>query len=211
MRITKFGHACVRIESDGQVLVIDPGSFTDREAVDGATGVLITHEHADHFDADNLGATGAPIFTIAAVAEQMSPDLRDRTTIVVPGQQFDTGLAVRAVGEWHAVIHEELPRFHNCGYVVSADDAAIYHPGDSFTLPGQEIDVLLIPVSGPWNKVAEVIDFARAVGAPKNLAIHELVASEIGLNMTDARMSAMLRDRGLAYQRVQPGQDITLG
>src|SRR5680860_431519 len=58
MRITKFGHACVRIESDGQVLVIDPGSFTDREAVDGATGVLITHEHADHFDADNLGATG---------------------------------------------------------------------------------------------------------------------------------------------------------
>ncbi|MCW2768011.1 MAG: hypothetical protein JWO11_3970, partial [Nocardioides sp.] len=28
MRITKFGHACVRIEYDGKAIVLDPGVFT---------------------------------------------------------------------------------------------------------------------------------------------------------------------------------------
>ena len=68
MRITKFGHACVRVEHDGATVVIDPGVFTDVEAVDGAGAVLITHEHPDHYLPDHLRATDAPVFTIEAVA-----------------------------------------------------------------------------------------------------------------------------------------------
>jgi L-ascorbate metabolism protein UlaG (beta-lactamase superfamily) len=209
MRITKFGHACVRLEHDGQALVIDPGSFTEREALDGATAVLVTHEHADHFDLDHLRATDAPIFTIDAVARQLAqaPEVRERVTVVAPGDSFDTGLPVQAVGEWHAVIHEELPRFYNSGYVVTGGDTVVYHPGDSFTTPDQDVDVLLAPVSGPWLKLAEAIDFARKVGAPRNLAIHELVSSDIGLALTDGRMEAMLGERGLGYQRVASGSD----
>jgi L-ascorbate metabolism protein UlaG (beta-lactamase superfamily) len=209
MRITKFGHACVRLEHDGQALVIDPGSFTEREALDGATAVLVTHEHADHFDLDHLRATDAPIFTIDAVSRQLAqaPEVRERVTVVAPGDSFDTGLPVQAVGEWHAVIHEELPRFYNSGYVVTGGDTVVYHPGDSFTTPDQDVDVLLAPVSGPWLKLAEAIDFARKVGAPRNLAIHELVSSDIGLALTDGRMEAMLGERGLGYQRVASGSD----
>ena len=36
MKIVKYTHACVRIEVDGRVLVIDPGNFSEREAVAGA-------------------------------------------------------------------------------------------------------------------------------------------------------------------------------
>jgi L-ascorbate metabolism protein UlaG (beta-lactamase superfamily) len=212
MRITKFGHACVRIEHDGRVLVIDPGSFTEREALDGATGVLITHEHFDHYDLDHLRATDVPVFTIDAVARQIAdePNVRERVTVVAPGDEFDAGLPVRAVGEWHAVIHDELPRFHNTGFVVSAGGTSVYHPGDSFTKPGQPVDVLLVPISGPWMKLGEAVDFARDVGAERNLAIHELINSDLGLQLADGRMSAMLGDRGLGYERVSPGSDMTL-
>src|SRR4051812_50145629 len=72
MRITKFGHACVRLEHDGSVVVVDPGAFTDVQAVDGATAVLITHEHLDHLDLDRLRATDAPIWTIEAVRAQIA-------------------------------------------------------------------------------------------------------------------------------------------
>ena len=72
MRITKFAHACVRIEHEGTVLVLDPGGFTDAEAVDGATAVLITHEHFDHYEAAKLRATDAPVWTIRAVADQIA-------------------------------------------------------------------------------------------------------------------------------------------
>jgi L-ascorbate metabolism protein UlaG (beta-lactamase superfamily) len=49
MRLTKLGHSCVRLEKDGPVLVIDPGTWSDAStALTGASAVLITHEHAGH-------------------------------------------------------------------------------------------------------------------------------------------------------------------
>jgi L-ascorbate metabolism protein UlaG (beta-lactamase superfamily) len=213
MRITKFGHACVRIESAGKVVVLDPGNLSEREAVDGATAVLVTHEHADHLDLEHLRATEAPVFTIGAVAHKIAaeaPDLSERVTVVRPGENFDAGVPVRAVGEWHAVIHEELPGFYNSGFLVSVEGREVYHPGDAFTVPDEPVDVLLAPVSGPWNKLAEVIDFARDVGAAQTVAIHDRIASDVGLGIVDGRMQAFLHDRGLDYVRVPDGADVPL-
>ncbi len=210
MRITKFGHACVRIEHDGNVVVIDPGMFTDPEAVDGATAVLLTHEHADHYDPTNLAATDAPVFTIAAVADQIgsrSPEIRERTTVVLPGEAFDAGLPVTAVGEKHAVIHPSFPGFANSGYLVSVGDETVFHPGDSFELPGQPVAVLCVPVGGPWLKLSETLDFAKAVGATRTVAIHDRTLSDIGLGMLDDRLKAFLDGVG-SYHRLADGEDL---
>jgi L-ascorbate metabolism protein UlaG (beta-lactamase superfamily) len=153
MRITKFGHACVRIEHDGVALVVDPGMFTKPEAVDGATAVLITHLHPDHYLPDHLRATDAPVFTVVDLADKIrdeAPDVAERVTVVATGEEFDPGLPVTAVGEWHNVIHPELPRPHNSGYLVTVADQRVYHPGDALTEPGVPVDVLLCPSSAPW-------------------------------------------------------------
>ncbi len=71
MRITKFGHACVRVEFDGTTVVLDPGVFTDAGALDGADAVLITHEHPDHYLPAHLLATDAAVFTIEGVAARI--------------------------------------------------------------------------------------------------------------------------------------------
>lgn len=212
MRITKFGHACVRVEHDGVAVVVDPGVFTDAEAVDGADAVLITHEHLDHYLADHLRATDAPIWTIEAVARKIreeAPDVAERVTVVSPEESFDVGLRVRAVGELHAVIHPEMPRFDNSGYVIVAGDQRVYHPGDALTLPGEQVDVLLVPVSAPWMRASEGVDFARAVKAPRNLAIHDRVYSEAGLGIVDGHMNAFLPGEGLEYVRLADGKDLT--
>jgi len=211
MRITKFTHACVRIDAGANALCIDPGSFSERESVEAATAVLVTHEHPDHLSIDNLRATDARIFTVDAVAEKIAaeaPDVAERVTVVRPGQEFDAGLPARAVGEWHAVIHEEIPRIHNCGYVVTADESSVYHPGDAFTLPDQAIDLLLAPVCAPWSKTSEVIDFVRAVGAPRTAAIHDLVFSDLGLGLVDTMLGNALEGRNQDYQRVAPGAQL---
>ncbi len=210
MRITKFGHACVRIEHEGVALVIDPGVWTGPEAVDGATAVLITHEHPDHVLVDHLRAAGAPVFTIGAVADLIrseAPDVAERVTVVEPGQQFDAGLDVRAVGELHAVIHPDLPRFHNSGYVVTAGDRTLFHPGDALTGPGQPVDVLCAPVSAPWLKASEAVDFARSVGAAQNLAIHDRVYSEAGLGIVDGHFDKLLGE-DQTYVRLPDGSDL---
>src|SRR3954467_1725499 len=147
MRITKFGHACVRIEHEGVVVVLDPGVFTEPEAVDGATAVLVTHLHPDHLPPANLRATQAPVFTVGQVAEQLAtdaPDVAERTITLPAGPPFDVrppgrppvlpaaaGLPVRAVAELHNVIHPELPQPYNSGYLLTVGDQTVYHPGDA--------------------------------------------------------------------------------
>jgi L-ascorbate metabolism protein UlaG (beta-lactamase superfamily) len=211
MRITKFGHACVRIEYGGTTVVVDPGVFTDVAAVAGADAVLITHEHADHYLPDHLLAADAPVFTIEAVASKIrseAPAVADRLTVVAPGSSFDVGVPVRAVGELHAVIHPEFPRITNSGYVLDLGGTKVYHPGDALTEPGEPVDVLLCPVSAPWMKASEAIDFARAVKAPRNLAIHDRVYSDAGLGIVDQHMNAFLPDEGLEYIRRSDGEDL---
>ena len=211
MRITKFGHACVRVETGDHTIVIDPGGFTEPEAVDGATAVLITHQHGDHYSADHLRRTDAPIHTISAVAEvirEEAPDLAERVSVVAPGQVFDPGVSTRSVGEDHAVIHPELPPVDNSGYLLEVEGITVYHPGDSLTVPGVHVDLLLLPVSAPWLKISECIDFARDVGAQRSLAIHDMIYSELGLQFAGGHLSRMLGERAQTYVRLEPGQDL---
>jgi L-ascorbate metabolism protein UlaG (beta-lactamase superfamily) len=210
MRITKLGHSCVRLEHDGTVVVVDPGMFTEAGATDGADAVVITHEHPDHYLPDHLRATDAPVFTIEAVAAKLrddAPDVAERLTVVSPGEAFDPGIPAVAVGELHAVIHPELPRFYNSGYLFTLGDTTVYHPGDALTLPEQPVDVLLVPVCAPWMRAAEGIDFARAVGAPRNVAIHDRVYSEAGLRIVDGQYGVLLPE-SQSYVRLGDGADL---
>lgn len=218
MRLTKFGHAAVRVEHGGTTVLLDPGMWTQRESMDGVDAVLITHEHPDHYDAENLRASDAPIFTIAAVAAQIrasAPDVAERVTVVAPddtwtigGAGAPGGIGVRAIGELHAVIHPDLPRFHNSGYVLQVGEQVVFHPGDALTVPGVPVDVLLAPVCAPWMRASEGVDFARAVGAARNVAIHDRVYSAEGLGIVDGQFARLLGARGLDYVRLPDGADL---
>ena len=75
MRLTKFEHACVVLEKADAKLIIDPGSFTlPLTDVLGVAGIVITHEHADHWSPDQLdrirkAAPGVPIYGPQGVAD----------------------------------------------------------------------------------------------------------------------------------------------
>lgn len=211
MRIIKHGHACVRFETGDHVIVIDPGAFTEAGAVEGATAVLITHEHIDHWSPDQLAATDAPVFTIEAVAAQIrqqAPAVAERVTVVAPGERFDVGVPVTAVGAKHAIIHPELPHFDNAGYLLEVEGRSVFHPGDALTALPAAPDILLLPVSAPWLKVSECIDYAREIGAPTSVAIHDAVYSEAGLGIVDGHLGRFLAPRDQSYVRLAAGQEL---
>jgi L-ascorbate metabolism protein UlaG (beta-lactamase superfamily) len=207
MRLIKFGHSCVRLESDGGVLVIDPGVFSDPSALDGAHAVLVTHEHADHINVDELiKRPGLPIFTNEAVASKLDA-IADSVTTVVPGDQFDAaGHRVRAFGGTHARIHPDIPQVANLAFLVNA---TVYHPGDSLFVPQDTtVDTLLLPVAAPWLKTSEAIDFARTVAPRQAIAIHEAVLSDVGLGIVDNLLANLSRTQ---FQRLPVGGEINVG
>ena len=209
MRLTKYSHACVRLEGDG-VLVIDPGVFSEAEALDGVDAVLITHEHFDHLNVDALTDAlakrpAARIFTHPDVVPKLG-DLASVTTAVNSGDDFTAaGFGVRAYGGLHAVIHPDLPRVANLGYAI---DETVYHPGDSFDVPADvRVDTLFVPVSAPWLKVAESVDFIRAVKPRRAYALHDALLNDLGAPIVERVINQL---SGAEYQRLSPGTVLDL-
>ena len=92
--------------------------------------------------------------------------------------------------------------------VVTAGEQRVYHPGDALELPGEDVDVLCVPSSAPWLKASEAIDFARAVGAPRNLAIHDRIYTEAAHGILEQHMRRFLAE-GQEYVRIPDGTDLS--
>ena len=216
MKLTKFTHACVRLEKAGKVLVFDPGNFSETdEALSGADAVLITHEHADHVDVDAvtaaLTAAGSlQLYAPSGVAAQLrekAPGAGTRIHTVAPGEDFETaGFSVRCFGGQHALIHPQIPVVANIGYFV---DSNVYHPGDSFIVPdGVDVRTLLVPVHAPWNKVGEVIDFVIGVGAAKAFPIHDALLNENGRRLVEGHVTRFGAKYGTEYRNLSSGESV---
>jgi L-ascorbate metabolism protein UlaG (beta-lactamase superfamily) len=206
VKLTKFPHACLRIEQDGGVLVVDPGTFSSpADALRGADAVLITHEHADHLDVDALRAVpGLAVYAPAEVVEQLS-EVDASVTAVGPGDAFSAaGLDVRVFGDRHAYIHEDVPDIPNNAYLIGGK---VYYAGDAFSLPGVEVETLFVPIGAPWMKLAEAIDYVRAVAPERAHPTHDAVLSAAGQGISDNWIS---QRGGTTYSRLEPGKPVDL-
>jgi len=186
VRLTRWGHACVRLDDDARHLLIDPGTPAELgPALDGAGAILVTHEHVDHVAVDEVAravSAGTPLWGPAPVVALLRDAGAPESLLheVVGGDRFTAGgYEVEALGERHAVIHPDLPTIPNVAYLV----AGVLHPGDAFVVPPRTPDVLLLPVSGPWLALADAVDLAREVGARRVVPIHDGLYNDQGRAM----------------------------
>jgi L-ascorbate metabolism protein UlaG (beta-lactamase superfamily) len=211
MQLTKFTHSCVRLDDGERSVVFDPGTFSEVEtALDGAGGVLITHEHPDHIDAERLRAAARKdprlrIWAPAGVAATLA-DLGEQVVAVAPGGSFDAaGFAVRTFGGQHALIHPSIPVVANVGYLVDDD---VYHPGDSLIVPAVPVRTLLAPLHAPWSKTGEVIDFVVSLRAPHVHQIHDGLLNDRGLGFVEGHLTRIGAEYGSEFRHLEPGETV---
>lgn len=218
--MTKFTHACIRLEKESEgggtdTLVLDPGTFSEvPEALEGADHLLITHEHPDHYDRDRVHAFLAAhpetdVWAPAGVAAELRENVPapDRIHEAAPGDRFPVGgFRVRGVGGQHALIHPLVPVVDNVGYLI---EDTLYHPGDSFVVPDDaDVETLLVPIHAPWNKIQEVIDFVIAVGAGHAYPIHDALLAPAGKSMIEGHVKNFGGRYGTAYRHLDPRETV---
>ncbi|HEY1627142.1 MAG TPA: MBL fold metallo-hydrolase [Streptosporangiaceae bacterium] len=213
MRFTKLMHAGVKLVKDGGTLVIDPGPFTEgAEALAEADAVLITHEHADHVEPDSFrtilrARPDLQVWSNESVTEHLT-EFGDRIHQVRHGDSFTAaGFDVHVYGERHALSFPGDPPVRNTGYLV---DAALFHPGDSFTIPEGKVDTLLVPVTAPWLKWAEFVEYFRAVSPRQGYAIHDAMLTEFGLTVLNSWLPDVSELAGASLTRLPPGGTVDL-
>jgi L-ascorbate metabolism protein UlaG (beta-lactamase superfamily) len=184
MIVTKLGHCCLLIKEDNLTILTDPGSFsTAQDILTGIDVILITHEHADHFHIESLKTVlknnpEAKIFTVKGVGVLLEKEGISYQLLEHRQSVTEKGVLIEGFGEQHADMYPGWPRVDNCGYFIANK---LFYPGDAFTNPGKEVDVLALPVAGPWMKLSEAIDYAKELKPKKAFPVHDGILKQPGM------------------------------
>ena len=175
MRIKKFGHACLLVEEGSAKILIDPGNYSTIPALSNIDAILITHEHPDHLSLDSLRTILAnnpevKVFTNNGVAKILE-EAGIGYLLLGGGESAQIqGVSVQGYGIDHALIYESIPRIRNTGYMIANK---FFHPGDSLTSYPPKVQILALPVSGPWMKISETLDYALKIKPQVCFPVHD--------------------------------------
>ena len=137
--------------------------------------VLFTHEHQDHYHLESLKVIlgknpQALVYTNNSVSELLDKE-GIKHTLINNGDKVSLGeILVVGIGEKHAQMHNSIPLSANLGFFI---DERLWYPGDAFTDPARPVEILALPVSGPWMKIGEAIDYALELKPKVAFPVHD--------------------------------------
>lgn len=154
----------------------DPGEYStlQNEAKD-IQYIFITHEHKDHLHIESLKTVLKNNPKVKVVTNRAVGKLLEVETIpyelLEHGEVRDfSGISVEGHGEKHAVVYEQFGQVQNTGFFFAN---RFFYPADAFYNPGKPVEILALPVAGPWAKISDAIDYAKEIRPKVCFPVHD--------------------------------------
>lgn len=177
MKITKLGHCCLLIETKGKRILTDPGSYTidAHSKLENIDYILFTHEHGDHYHIESLKTLLAKnpqalVYANNSVSQLLKKEGLPHILISNGDDVMLGDISLEGIGEKHAEMHRSILLSSNLGFFI---EGRLWYPGDAFTNPERPVEILALPVSGPWMKLSEAIDYALLLKPKKVFPVHD--------------------------------------
>lgn len=206
MQCFRLSHAGFVLEANGTSLILDPGSLTSNAELEAAladaapvAGVVITHEHADHWTPANIVAIreafpNAPIFTTQATADALAGAGISEVVVVHAGDSVSAGeFALEFYGGTHEVLHRSIPVIDNVGVRINETFA---WGGDSLAQPPFAAETLGVPIGSPWSNIGQVMDFVLEAAPRRAYLTHDGMLSAPGRGLYELRIRWCLEQVG---------------
>ncbi len=178
--INHIKHASMHIEFDGLNIYVDPAGNTvqpqtDYSLMPRAHIVLITHEHADHYDPIAL-----PQLYQTSTALYANPSVIKKAYRGIPLNNgdsliFSKDIKIYAVPAYNTTPgHEQYhPKGRDNGYILVLDGLRIYIAGDTEDIPEmaelKDIDIAFLPCNQPYTMTIDQLVKAANTIKPKVL------------------------------------------
>lgn len=209
MKITKFVHSCLLVETPDRIALFDPGTMSAEAlqaaipGIDQLDDILITHVHADHCSVDLIKQLVAkfPDVRITGTAEVVETLAQEG---IKASDQAPEGVAFFKAP--HEQIHLPISVPQNIGihYLDKLSD-----PGDSHSFTETK-DVLALPMQAPWGSNVRAFNLALELKPKHVLPIHDWHWRDEARQGTYNMFERVLGEQGITFHKLETGQPVEI-
>ena len=211
MKITKYEHAFLVLEQNGQQLAVDPGFYSETlPQFHNLVAVTLSHVHDDHSYLPHVEKLvdqfpNLRIFGPLEVKEKLS-SISVETCF--HGDSHQVGeFTIEFSGDLHQEIHRSIPLVQNLAVLVNRK---LFYPGDSYTTSEHPYQVLACPSSAPWLRISDVMDYLELQRPARCFPTHNALLSDHGHALQNGRIQSIVEKHGGLFDYLEVGSSIEI-
>ena len=208
MKITKFVHSCLLVETPERVALFDPGTLSEEaleiDKLARLDDIFVTHEHADHISLDLIKRLvkkfpAVRITSTSSVVKQL-----DEAGITASNQPPDGVEFFEAPHESVAPLFDHPPEEIGIHYLGVLSD-----PGDSHSF-NETKEILALPITAPWGSSVKALNLALRLEPKHVLPIHDWHWRDEARRQTYDLFSRILGEKGITFHKLETGVPVEI-
>ena len=207
MKITKFVHSCLLVETPNRVALFDPGIMSTTslnvDQISRLDDIFITHIHADHVD----------VQLVAKLVDKF-PDVRITSTpeVITKLKESDiigSDKPPEGVSFFDSP-HEDVKPLAEPPQQIGVNYLDILsHPGDSHSF-GETKAIMALPITAPWGSSIRAINLVLELKPQHVLPIHDWHWRDEARQQMYDTFERILSEQNITFHKLQTGAPIDI-